>query len=403
MAIEIALLAVAACGHVALWAAFANHVEATALPRGWRRLLSGGGLFALVGVPIGLISWSGGSTLPVFESWPPAVWVYLATCWISAMGAAWWFAVRSRPTGRSCVVRSVRVECRDLRHTLAPDELARGWTKWIARLPGNEIFQLEFNEIELAMDRLPPALDGLRMVHLSDLHIAGRIGKPFFDAVVARINGLQPDLVAITGDLIDDERYLSWLPATLGQLETRHGVFYVLGNHDTRVDLRRLRLTLSEAGLTDVGGTSRVVAVRDAHILLAGNELPWIVPAAAMRPVEADDEVQLRVLLAHSPDQFAWARHYEFDLMLAGHTHGGQIRLPLWGAVANPSRHGMEYASGVFYMPPTILHVSRGVSALLPIRWNCRPEVTLLVLRSPVAAELGLASSRAAHVGASEP
>jgi predicted MPP superfamily phosphohydrolase len=89
----------------------------------------------------------------------------------------------------------------------------------------------------------------------------------------------------------------------------------------------------------------------------------------------------LHVLLAHSPDQFKWARRRDFDLMLAGHTHGGQICLPVIGPIHCPSWHGVKYASGVFFEPPTVMHVSRGVSSELPIRLNCRPEVTKLVLR----------------------
>ena len=69
--------------------------------------------------------------------------------------------------------------------------------------------------------------------------------------------------------------------------------------------------------------------------------------------------------------------------MLAGHTHGGQVRLPWIGAIVAPSRHGVRYASGTFFEPPTVMHVSRGLSAEKPLRWNCAPELTKLTLRSP--------------------
>jgi predicted MPP superfamily phosphohydrolase len=88
-----------------------------------------------------------------------------------------------------------------------------------------------------------------------------------------------------------------------------------------------------------------------------------------------------RILLSHSPDQIDWAQAHDFDLMLAGHTHGGQFCLPLIGAVLTPSLRGVKYASGVFSAPPTLMHVTRGVSAELPVRLNCPPELSRLTLR----------------------
>jgi predicted MPP superfamily phosphohydrolase len=82
------------------------------------------------------------------------------------------------------------------------------------------------------------------------------------------------------------------------------------------------------------------------------------------------------------PGQFAFARDNAFDLMLAGHTHGGQIRLPGLGALISPSWHGWHYASGVFHEPPTVMHVSRGISGKQPIRLNCPPEIAILMLTS---------------------
>jgi uncharacterized protein len=89
-----------------------------------------------------------------------------------------------------------------------------------------------------------------------------------------------------------------------------------------------------------------------------------------------------RLLLSHTPDQFPWARSNNFDLMLAGHNHGGQIRLPYLGALITPSLYGFRYAGGVYFEPPTLLHVSRGLAGIHPIRLNCPPELALLVLKS---------------------
>jgi predicted MPP superfamily phosphohydrolase len=88
-----------------------------------------------------------------------------------------------------------------------------------------------------------------------------------------------------------------------------------------------------------------------------------------------------RLCLSHTPDHITWARRHEVDLMLSGHVHGGQVRLPLIGPVVVPSLYGRRFDSGTFHLPPTVLHVSRGLSSEQPLRYNCRPEVTKLVLR----------------------
>jgi predicted MPP superfamily phosphohydrolase len=125
-----------------------------------------------------------------------------------------------------------------------------------------------------------------------------------------------------------------------------------------------------------------LLELRGWPVAVAGNELPWFAPAAAAWeiPYILEDRRPLRIALAHSPDQIEWAQIHCFDLMLAGHTHGGQIRLPVIGAVFCPSRFGVRYAAGTFYCPPTVMHVTRGISGVRAVRYGCPPELTKLVL-----------------------
>jgi predicted MPP superfamily phosphohydrolase len=137
-----------------------------------------------------------------------------------------------------------------------------------------------------------------------------------------------------------------------------------------------LRRAIEASGCVDLGVASRRLLVRGEEILLAGNERPWFGPPCLAEKRPAD----FSILLSHSPDQIAWARRHQFDLMLSGHTHGGQIRFPIIGPVVCPSWYGVRYSAGLFLEDPIVAHVSRGISGLFPIRWNCQPEVTLLVL-----------------------
>ena len=151
-----------------------------------------------------------------------------------------------------------------------------------------------------------------------------------------------------------------------------------------RADVKRLRQVLNQCGLIDLGGCWKQIEVCGEPIVLAGNELPWLMPAADMSdcPPRSADGGPLRIILAHSPDQLQWARAQDADLLLAGHTHGGQIRLPLIGPIFSPTAAGVKYASGLFFAPPTIMHVTRGLSGELPIRLNCPPEMAHLVLHA---------------------
>lgn len=259
----------------------------------------------------------------------------------------------------------------------------------LARLPGNEILDMELVERHLIVRRLAPALDGLSIVHLSDFHFTARVGKAFFHQVAEWVNQLEPDLVAVTGDIVDRPECADWIRDTLGRILARYGVYFVLGNHDVRSDFHRIHDAMTEAGLVALGGRWLEVPVASGAIVLAGNELPWIPPAADLRdaPPPAVDGGPLRILLAHSPDQLPWAQRHHFDLMLAGHTHGGQICFPLVGPILTPSRVGVRYAQGVFHEPPTIMHVTRGVSGEFPVRWLCPPEIVKLVLHAPRESE----------------
>lgn len=261
----------------------------------------------------------------------------------------------------------------------SPQELRH---HFLTRLPLNESLQLEIAESVLEVPRLPPALDGLTIVHLSDLHFTGRIGKAYFREVVRTCNELRADLAVVTGDLVDRPACIEWIAETLGQLTARAGVYFILGNHDLLVDSARLRRTMVESGLVDLGGRWRQIEIGQTPLVLLGSEGPWIDGAANLHDGPPPAPVgPLRIAIAHTPDQLAWARAHQADLLLTGHTHGGQVCIPPLGAIFSPTAQGVKYISGVFYAPPTILHVTRGISSDIPIRWNCRPEIAHLKLR----------------------
>jgi len=257
-----------------------------------------------------------------------------------------------------------------------------GRARWLALLPWNEQFTLEVNEKTYHLPRLPAAWDGLSIVHFSDLHLRGSVTRRYFEEVMAEAVELRGDIVAFTGDLLDHPSCLEWVPSTLGRLSAPLGCYFVLGNHDWYLPVvNEVRELLRSHGWTDLAGRVMELNRDGARLILAGTELPWMgeaPPVSGVRPSVSDT---FSILLSHGPDQIDWARKHNIELMLAGHTHGGQIRLPILGPVYSPSRYSCRYASGVFWRSPTLMHVTRGISGREPIRYRCRPELTRLVLR----------------------
>ncbi len=390
-------------GHAFLWIGLVNRLHAVGIRRRIIKLVTLGCFACAALIPIGVgwrcvknverratASWgfaAGGSNAELLIA------TYVVVCWAAASATLLRLVYlrgfrRPPPILRFHGRRRAEIDPASTAATAS--ELAR---HFLPRLPLNEILQLELTQWALDVPRLAPALDGLSIVHLSDLHFTGRVGKAYFREVVRISNELRPDLVCITGDIVDRAICFDWIPDTLGQLAAQHGVYFIVGNHDRHVDVDRLRRTMAESGLIDLGGRWLPIEIRGTPLALAGNERPWFngpvgckkrtskmsPPNGAFHAPYASTDV-LRIVLAHTPDQFAWARAHNADLMLAGHTHGGQICIPPLGAIFSPTARGVKYISGVFYAPPTILHVTRGISGDVPVRWNCRPEIAHLRL-----------------------
>src|SRR5207244_1347494 len=118
--------------------------------------------------------------------------------------------------------------------------------------------------------------DGLSIVHVSDTHFNGSPGLAYFEEVCEVAERLRPDLFALTGDVLDRADMAAWLPTTLGRLRVPFGSYFVLGNHDVDAGTERVRVALTTAGWTSVGGVSQTLDVRGRCVLIAGTEAPWI-------------------------------------------------------------------------------------------------------------------------------
>src|SRR5207247_1037312 len=168
-----------------------------------------------------------------------------------------------------------------------------------------------------------------------------------------------PDLVALTGDVVDSSWHHRWIMPVLGRLRWNSAAIAILGNHDSWRDDKVIRRRLARLGMHVLGNGWQMLEVRGQLMVIAGHEGPWFVPPPDL---SACPTGFFRLLLSHTPDNLPWARRQRMDLMLAGHVHGGQIRFPLIGATFVPSRYSRRYDCGTFFARPTLMHVSRGVA-----------------------------------------
>ncbi|MFT5525098.1 MAG: putative MPP superfamily phosphohydrolase, partial [Pirellulaceae bacterium] len=381
--------AVIAFGHIGLWVLFWNHVEGSGRRKEVRKIQRYFAMACVLGLPLWFATQSGwpGDALWWENTWTlnqHGVAAYaIICCYITLAVTPYAIVGRYIATRPKCqrIVRTKRHSVENNREQ-APNQTK--FDRFLLNFPGNQSLEIELATKCLELEKLPRHLDALTIAHISDLHVTGKIGRDFFEKIVDLTNEQSPDLVAITGDLIDVEEYMSWLPATLGRLKSRHGIYFVLGNHDVKVDVQKLRRTLENVGLRDIASTWQKLSINNCNLIIAGNEQPWLGSNPDMSECPRSEN-QFRLLLAHTPDLLPWARTNDFDLMLAGHTHNGQICPPVTGPIFCPSRAPLPLVAGTVHLPPTVMHVSRGLSAEKPIRINSCPELAILHLVCPPA------------------
>ncbi len=243
----------------------------------------------------------------------------------------------------------------------------------------------QLRAVEIALERWPRALDGFRIVQISDLHIGPILGREFAAAVTARVNALAPDLVAVTGDLVDGSvRRLADEVAPLAALRARHGVFFVTGNHDHYSGASAWAGRARELGMRVLRNERVEIALDGAGFDLIGVDDHRGNPAAAEgredlpRALAGRDPSRPAVLLAHDPSSFKRASRAGIDLQLSGHTHGGQI----WPFVYLV-RLAVPYVAGLYARNGSHLYVSRGTGFWGPaMRLGAPAEISEITLRS---------------------
>jgi hypothetical protein len=277
----------------------------------------------------------------------------------------------------------MRISRRRLLHSIAATGIGLG-TGTLAYGALYERHQLSLARYTVRLEDCPPALDGLTIGLLTDLHHSTTLAADTIDAAVGLLQKEAPDLVMLGGDYVSfgDRRYIGPAVEHLATLaRAPYGAFAVLGNHDDELDTTA---AMKRSGLALLRDDRTRLTIRGETIDIAGLRF-W-----TRRPVDLqrvlDHAAPLTLMLAHDPRRVVEAAGFDVPLVLSGHTHGGQVLLPGVGAVVGRK---FPVLAGVAMHGRTQLCVSRGVGTVyLPVRINCPPDVTLVTVRSASVAEL---------------
>lgn len=280
-----------------------------------------------------------------------------------------------------------------------------GTTAWsLASVPyviaGNGMFRtlydFQTSNVDLAIRRLPNVFDGMRIAQISDIHAGSFPDHRPFQEVRRILDALKPDVIVITGDFVNAKPVeMSIIARELAQLKAPYGVFASLGNHDhynTPAEHRRLVETVRGLNVDLLINENRRITEMGSSLVIAGTDNSGFRQTYAKlhKALEGVVEDEATILLAHDPT--FWDREVvgatNIDVMLAGHTHGGQFGVQLLGFEWSPAQYVYKQWAGLYAAGEQLLYVNRGIGTVgPPLRIGIPPEVTLFTLRSSSATD----------------
>jgi len=242
---------------------------------------------------------------------------------------------------------------------------------------------IEVTKTTVPVPRLPNAFDGLRLAVLADIHHSQMTHLDFVREVVDKTNALTPDMIFLVGDFVEGitgESYFEPCFSELAHLDAPMGVFAVPGNHDYWNRILSYQAALKKTNIQDVTNNGIWVRKGESRLRIGGVDDLWCGHPSlppALGDMRADDTC---LLLCHNPDFVEGITDVRVGLVLSGHTHGGQVRIPFYGGPV-PSRFGTKYLKGLIQGPVAQVYVSRGLGTVsVPFRFRARPEIALLTL-----------------------
>lgn len=258
--------------------------------------------------------------------------------------------------------------------------LAGNWSK-VAKIAMDEANSLSLERLEIKLKRLPKKLDGFKIIHLSDTHHSPFTNLQHIARAVKIANRLKPDIFLLTGDYVSHEReYIPPVAAELGKLKAKYGVYACLGNHDHWTDADLLTHLFRGEGIKVLINEGLRFEARGASFWLAGVDDYMVGKTDVPAALRGSFPDEMKLLLAHNPIIFREAVRAGIDLTLSGHTHGGQIKIR---DEEKRILRRRKLSSGLHKRKNSQVYITRGIgTVVLPMRYQCPPEISLLELRT---------------------
>ena len=258
--------------------------------------------------------------------------------------------------------------------------LAGNWSK-TAKVAMDEANSLSLERVEIKLKRLPKKLDGFKIIQLSDTHHSPFTTLEHIKRVVKVANRLRPDMFLLTGDYVSHEReYIPPVAAVLGNLKAKYGVHACLGNHDHWTDAELVTHLFRGEGINMLVNEGFRFEARGASFWLAGVDDYMVGKTDVPAALRGSFPDEMKLLLAHNPIIFREAARVGVDLTLSGHTHGGQIKIRSDEKRILPQR---KLKAGLHTRRSSQIYITRGIgTVVVPMRYQCPPEISLLELRS---------------------
>lgn len=253
--------------------------------------------------------------------------------------------------------------------------------------------KLQVSNHHITYDKIPDDFDNYKIVQISDFH--NTKSKILSNNLIKEIDGQKPNIIVLTGDFIDSGRTdIDTAISFIKRINNIAPIYFVSGNHEASMsNYLELREQLEENQVIILDNKTEVLKIKEAEINLIGINDPRmahekVVSDSEIVKTELDnaqyDDSKYSILLSHRPELIDTYMERELDLVLAGHAHGGQIRIPFIGGIVAPNQ-GLfpEYTSGIFVKKHTLMIVSRGIgNSILPFRINNKPELVVITLHN---------------------
>jgi hypothetical protein len=239
--------------------------------------------------------------------------------------------------------------------------------------------RMEISKITIRINGLTEALNELSIVHLSDLHLV-KTGKREAKLLKA-VNELNPDILVITGDFVNKREIVDVCTQLINKFRARYGKWGVWGNYDHSMLNLTDRRKLAASDIVILSNENQSIAVNQQNMWIIGLDDPVTGRDDLLQAIAGVPEDDFKILLSHSPAIIEEAHRYGIDLVLAGHTHGGQMYIPLISHLIVRLFGGKGYIAGLYRVGHTYLYVTRGIgTSILPLRAFCPPEIALIKL-----------------------